>query len=111
MNKIDVRPMIRREMIKRHDTSTDIARALQKNPASIRGSLNRPTMQLNRLAELPDFFQYNFFREIAVKIPYSQTDYSVAVDRTEIETLRNQVKDLEFEIKILKQVIKDLKVK
>lgn len=98
-------------MIKRHVTSTDIARILRKNPTSIRGSLNRPTMQLNRLAELSDFFQYNFFREVAEKIPYSQPDYSVAIDRTEIETLRNQVNDLEFEIKILKQVIKDLKVK
>ena len=111
MRKIDVRPMIWREMEKKHVTGADIARKLQLNPASIRGSLNRPTMQVNKLAELSDFFQYNFFREIAASIPYSNPDYSVKNDRTEIEALQTQVKDLEMQVKTLMLVIKDLKVK
>ena len=111
MSTIDVRPMIRREMQKQRVTGTDIARKLKIHPTTILDAIERPTMQLNRLAELSDFFQYNFFREIALKIPYPNPDYSVKNDRTEIEALQKQVNDLEMEVKILNQVIKDLKVK
>ena len=110
MSTIDVHSMILREMKKRHITGADIARGLQKSTATIQGLLSRPTMQLNRLAELSDFFQYNFFREIAVTFPYSEPDYSVKNDPTEMEALQTQVKELEMEVKILKQVIKDLKI-
>jgi len=103
--------MIWRQMEKRHLTGAEIARNLQKDPASLRAALNRPTMQVNKLADLSEYFQYNFFREIAETFPYSAPDYSVKNDRTEIETLETKVRDLEMEVKILKQVIKDLKIK
>jgi len=62
------------------------------------------------LAELSDFFQYNFFREIATTLPYSEPEFSVKNDPTQMEALQTQVKELEMEVKILNQVIKGLKI-
>jgi hypothetical protein len=70
--------------------------------------LKRSTLQVQRLAELSEFLQYNFFREIAAKLPYTEPDYSVAEDRTEVENLQTRIKELEMEVNILRQTLKDL---
>ncbi|MHB9019796.1 MAG: helix-turn-helix domain-containing protein [Minisyncoccota bacterium] len=107
MNKPEIRSMIGREMKNRHVSGAELARGLHMHPASVSGLLNRPTIQVGKLAELCDFFQYNFFREIARQIPYTEPDYSVAEDRSEAEALQTRVKELELEVKILRQTLKD----
>ena len=110
MNTIDPRTMILREMKKQSISGADIARGFGVNPSSVQGMLLRPTMKLNRLAELSIFFKYNFFKEIAATEPFSELNCSVQNDPTEMEALQTQVKELEMEVKILKQVIRDLKI-
>ena len=108
MNKPEIRSMIGREMKNRHISGAELARGLHKHPSSVKGMLQRPTLQVGNLAELCDFFQYNFFREIARQIPYTEPDYSVAEDRSEVEALQNRVKELELEVKIIRQILKDV---
>jgi len=108
MSRPDVLSMIRREMNKRHTTSAALSRGLNMNPTSIHGMLNRQTIQVNKLIELSDFFQYNFFKEIAAKIPYPEPDYSLMVDWSKTETLQKRVSELEMEVSILRQTLKDV---
>ena len=108
MEQIEILGMIRREMKNRHVSSAELARAFRLNPSSIKGMLNRPTLQVQRLADLSEFFNYNFFREIAQKLPYTAPDYSIAADKTEIANFQNRVRDLELEVGILRQTLKDV---
>jgi hypothetical protein len=70
--------------------------------------LKRSTLQVQRLAEISEFLQYNFFREIAAKLPYKEPDYPVAEDRTEVENMQSHIKELELEVSILQQTLKSL---
>jgi predicted transcriptional regulator len=100
--------MIKREMEKGRISVAQLASALQITHSSASGLLQRPTIQVQRLTELSEFFKYNFFREIAQKLPYSEPDYSSTEDKAEIAKLQNRVHDLELEVSILRQTIKDL---
>lgn len=106
MSQLEIVPMIQREMRKRHLTAAGLARSLRVNPASINGMMSRPTMQVHKLAELSDVLQYNFFREIATLFPYTEPDYTIPPDRSEVEALQKRVKELELEVSILRQVCK-----
>ncbi len=108
MEQLAILPMIKREMKRKHINQMDLSRGLKMHHSSVVGMLRRPTLQVQRLAELSEFLNYNFFREIAAKLPYPEPDYSVAEDRSEIEALRNRVKELELEANILRQTLKDL---
>lgn len=105
MSQLEILSIIKREMKTRHLTNADLARGLRMNPSSVSGMLKRPTIQVNKLVELSGIFQYNFFREMALKLPYVEPDYS---DQTEVIGLKNRVKELELEVSILRQTIKDL---
>ena len=108
MEQLPVLSMVKREMARKHINATDLSRGLKMNHSSAAGMLNRETLQVQRLAELSEFLQYNFFREIAAKLPYTEPDYSVAEDRTEVENLQARIKELELEVSILRQTLKDL---
>jgi len=105
MEQLPILSMIKREMERKHINASDLSRGLKMNHSSVVGMLKRPTLQVQRLAELSELLNYNFFREIAVKLPYSEPD---VVDATEATTLQNRVKELELEVSILRQTLKDL---
>lgn len=108
MEQLDVVTMIKREMERKRVSSAELTRALGINHSSVSGMLQRPTIQVQRLAELSAFFNYNFFREIAQKLPYPEPDNTNGADREEIARLLGRVRDLELEVGILRQTIKDL---
>jgi len=100
--------MIAREMKRKHINVTDLGRGLRIKHSSVVGMMQRPTLQVQRLAEVSEFLNYNFFREIANKLPYAEPDYTAEIDRTEVNGLQSRVKDLELEVSILRQTIKDM---
>ena len=100
--------MIRREMKRKHINATDLMRGLKMKHSTVVGMLQRPTLQVQRLAEISEFMNYNFFREIANKLPCTEPDYTLDTDRIEVNGLKNRIKDLELEVGILRQTIKDL---
>lgn len=108
MEQLPILTMIKREMARKHINPSDLSRGLNMPYQSVAGMLKRPTLQVQRLAELSEFLQYNFFREIAAKLPYKEPDYSIAEDRTEVEELQSRIKELELEVSILRQTLKDL---
>jgi len=108
MEQLPILSMIKREMARKHINATDLSRGLKMNHSSVVGMLKRPTLQVQRLAELSEFLNYNFFREIAAKLPYPEPDYLIAKERTEAEALQIRVKELELEVSILRQTLKDL---
>jgi hypothetical protein len=93
-------------MKKRRISVAEVARGLKMHPASAAGMMKRPTLQVQKLAELSAFFQYNFFREIAESLPFTEPDFSA--NNSELVDLQNRIKELELEVNILRQTIKDL---
>ncbi len=108
MDDIKVLPMIKRVMKSKRINHAEIARGLQMHPTSISGMFSRSTLQVQRLAELSVLFEYNFFREIAEKLPYAEPAYSELESNQENLHLQNRIKELELEVKILRQTIRDL---
>ena len=108
MEKLEITSMIQREMERKRFSGADLVRALKINHSSVSGMLKRRTLQVHRLVELSEFFNYNFFREIAQKLPFAEPDYTTAAYKDEVAGLQNRVRDLELEISILRQTIKDL---
>ncbi len=111
MDKSEIIPMIKRELKNRHMPKAALARGLNKSHATIQGLLNRETLSVKWVVDLCDFFQYNFFREIAEKFPYEEPVYR---EEKQPEALTSQLaeqqerlKELEIEVKILRQVVKD----
>ncbi len=102
--------MIHREMQKKHFTATDLSRKLHLHLSTVTGMLNRPTIQVQKLADLCGVFQYNFFREIAEQLPYEQPKYDEESKQREMELLE-KIAQLEEENKTLKikvEVLKDV---
>ncbi|QIA09534.1 hypothetical protein [Draconibacterium halophilum] len=108
MEKNSVLPIVKRVMKSKQVTGADIARALNMHPTSVNGMLHRPTMQVHKLADLSHFLQYNFFRELAEKLPYAEPDCSDPELAKENKDLKNRVKELELEVNILRQTIREL---
>jgi len=100
--------MISREMKRKRINVSELARGLRINHSTTAGMLQRSTLQVQRLADISELLNYNFFREIANKLPYTEPDYTSETTRNEVNGLQNRIKDLEFEVSILRQTIKDL---
>jgi len=100
--------MIAREMERKRINVSELGRGLKIKHSSVVGMMQRSTLQVQRLAEASEFLNYNFFREIANKLPYPEPDYTSDANRTEVNGLQNRIKDLELEVSILRQTIKDL---
>ena len=105
MEKPDVVSMVRREMKKRGLSEAYLARHLRLNSSTVHTMLKRQTMQVNRLIEFSELFQYNIFREVAEKLPIATPDYR---DSSEAEALRKRVSELELEVQVLRQTFRDL---
>jgi len=100
--------MIAREMKRKHLNVTDLGRGLKIKHSSVVGMMQRTTLQVQRLAEVSEFLNYNFFREIANKLPITEPDYTSNANLTEVNGLQNRIKDLELEVSILRQTIRDM---
>jgi len=109
MEPIEVIPMIRREIKRNHFSLVKVAQKLNVEPSSVKGMLSRPTLQVQRLADLSEVCNYNFFREIAEMLPYAEplNAGKLTADK-EKEELKEHIKALEMEVAILRQTIKDL---
>jgi hypothetical protein len=108
METLPVLQMVKRELQRKSIRISDLSRGLKLNSSSVTGMLQRPTMHVQRLAELSEFLNYNFFREIAAKLPYSEPDYTDANSKAEVNGLQTRIKELELEVSILRQTLKDL---
>ena len=109
MNKIDVVSMVNRELENRHINHSDVARKLGVNRSSIQGMLTRPTFQVQRLVDLSEVCNYNFFREVADMLPYEEpvaTRIQSVADT--VNGMNEHIKELEMEVKILRQTLKDI---
>ena len=107
MNKIDINKMIKREMRNNFLNATDLSRKLGVDSTTVLSMLKRPTLQVERLIDLSRVLNYNFFQEIAEQLPYKQP----LIDNKEQEVherLNDRIKELEMEVKILRNTLKDL---
>ncbi len=111
MEHLRVQEIIRREAKKRKLTVADIARLLRLSYPSAHGMLRRQTLQVQRLAELSEVLQYNFFRELAQKLPYAEPDLTDSTEleasKAEIARLEKRVFELEIENRTLKEAFRD----
>ena len=103
--------MIRREAQKRKIRAVDVSKTLGISYSSARTLFLRSTMQVQRLGELSDLFQYNFFRELAQQFSYADpvcSDNSELERATEeIEKLQKRIFELEVENRTLKAAFRD----
>ncbi len=108
METLPVLQMVRRELQRQKISVAELSRGLKINTSSVSGMLKSPTFQVQRLAELSELLNYNFFRELAAKLPYTDPVYARESKQSEVEELQNRVKELEMEVGILRQTLKDL---
>jgi IS30 family transposase len=109
MEKIDVYRMVTREINRRHYTPADIARGLQLNPSTISGMMKRTNMDVDRLVKFSEMCKFNFFREIAEQLPYEEpAPNKIESTAGIIAGLNERIKELELEVKILRQTVKDI---
>lgn len=102
MERIEILPLIRREMKRNHVSQTELAHKLNVIPTSVQGMLRRPTLQVQKLAELSEALNYNFFLEIGASL-----SCAAPTDDTKA-TLLERIKALEMEVSILRQTLKDV---
>ena len=101
--------MIKRELKSRHISNTGFAKMLKTGPTTVFGMLGRKTLQVNKLLEISEALQYNFFREIARELPYKEPDYEQKIDIEAIKApLLAQIRDLQLEVNIVRQTLKDI---
>jgi len=105
MEKIEVLRIVRRELMKKHVSPAELARKLGANPSSVHGMLRRPTLQVQKLVKLSEILHYNFFREIAEKLPYEEPAPQAG---RETEKLRQRIRELEIEASTLRRALKEV---
>ncbi|HEX3008485.1 MAG TPA: helix-turn-helix transcriptional regulator [Bacteroidales bacterium] len=98
----DIVSIVRREVENKRITFAEMARRLGISRPSVTKFMSLHDMSVNRLMEISKILEFNFFREIAANF-----SYNAPLDQ-EKEELKEHVKSLEFEIKILRQTIKDM---
>ena len=97
--------MVKREMKKRRYMAADIARSLRLSSSTIQSLLNRNQLHVARLLQFSEAMEYNFFKEIAWKLPYAEPANE---ENTIIGEQQNRIKELEIEVNILRQTLKEL---
>lgn len=109
MEKINPNILVGREMKKRHVTAAAVARKLNLNPSSVKTMLHSDTMQVQRLLDMSNMLQYNFFREIAAQLLFTEpvVEKEMPADNSTI-ALNDRIKELEMEVKILRQTLKEV---
>jgi hypothetical protein len=120
MKKINPLSMVLREMENQHVRPSDLAHKLSRSNSAMGNMLKKESIQVQRLVELSELFQYNFFAEIAAELSLATPDYVKLCekaghpvtfenkDSAEMVELRDRVKMLEMEVTILRQTLKDV---
>ena len=108
METLQVLQIVRREVQRKKVSVAELSRALKINSSSASGMLKSQTFQVQRLAELSELLNYNFFRELAAKLPYTEPVFPEESRQSEVAELQNRIKELEMEFSILRQTFKDL---
>lgn len=108
MQTIQVLSMLEREVKRKKYSHADLSRMLHISSNSIMNLFRRNTMQIQRLAELSEALQYNFFREIADTLPYAEPVPTKKENDCTIEQLQARIKELEMEISVMRRTFKDL---
>ena len=108
MVNLPVLAMVKRELQRKRVTVSELSRAMKINTSSASGMLKSPTFQVQRLAELSEFLNYNFFRELAAKLPYPEPVFAEESKQSEVAELKIRIKELEMEVGILRKTLKDL---
>ena len=108
---INVLSMIQRELTKKHMTPAELSRKLNLHQSTVRGMLRRNTLHVQKLADLSEVLHYNFFREIAERLPYEEPVFDntfkqkEAALTEEISKLKEENKILKIKIEVFEQVI------
>jgi len=108
MEELQVLQMVKRELQRKKVRVSELSRGLNISTSSVNGMLKSPTFQVQRLAELSEILDYNFFRELAAKLPYAEPVFAVESKQSEVAELQKRIKELEMEVGILRQTFKDL---
>ena len=108
METLQVLQMVKRELERQKVGVSELSRGLNIRSSSVSGMLKSPTFQVQRLADLSEFLNYNFFRELAALLPYAEPVYARESKQSEVEELQSRVKELEMEVGILRQTLKEL---
>jgi len=106
MDQLELKKMINRQLKKSGMTVGGLARELKMTHSGVRQMLDREQLKVQRLAELSEAMNYNFFRELGESLPYAEPDYT---DTSEKDRLKERVKELELELKVLKEAISLMK--
>ena len=107
MKRIDINKMIEREMKNNFLNATGLARKLGVDASTVLSMLKRPTLQVERLADLSKALNYNFFKEIAEQLPIN-APFLENEEQKENNKLNDRIKELEMEVKILRNTLKSL---
>ncbi|MFA9388486.1 MAG: hypothetical protein ACERKD_01680 [Prolixibacteraceae bacterium] len=109
MEKIAIYPMVYREINRRYYNAAHIARSLNLDPSTVSGMNKRKSMSVQRLVQFSHLCKYNFFREIAEMLPYQEpAPTKLESSAGVISALNERIKELEIEVKILRQMVKDI---
>ena len=104
MKRIDINRMIEQEMKNNFLNATGLARKLGVDPSTVLSMLQRPTLQVERLVDLSEALNYNFFREIAEQLPYENP----GLKDEKLEKQQERIKELEMEVRVLQNTLKAL---
>ena len=102
MEKLPVMQLINREMKRKKLNPANISKSLGLSYTAAHRMFLRPTIQVQRLAELSELLGYNFFRELAEKLPCDEPE---VVGHPEINALKERIKELEIENRTLKEMV------
>lgn len=103
--KIPVMELIKRVADEQKIKPADMARQLGLRYSTAHSMLHRESIQVQRLADLSELFQYNFFRELAREFPFEQPDFS---DHSEVEQLQARIRELEIENRTLQETFRQV---
>lgn len=104
MEEGEIVEIIKRELKNKHVSPAELARQLSTTPSTVHGMLNRQTLQVGKLLQLSDILKYNFFKEIAQRLPYEEP----ALRKEEEKQMEERIRELEIEATTLRRTIKDI---
>jgi len=106
--EINVGAMIDQYLRKNKIAKSAIARVMKRDPSTLASFLKRPSIQVAVLWEFSNAVYYNFFADLAAKIPAHwppHTNTSADKD-TEIAALKAEIEKLKTEKELLLAVLK-----
>jgi len=107
---IDIHAIIKRVMKQKHINAAELSRKLNIHYSTITGILDRPTIKVQKLIELSNALNYNFFKEIAEQLPYEEPENERETELLKkIEQLIEENKILKIKVEVLENVISKIK--